>query len=495
MNLLNDPWIPVRAGGTGKFCLLTFEELVCGQGDWWVSLPRDDLELATIQLLVCMAQVMFMPETDSELLDQLRRPLTPERFADGTGPFREWFDLDHPTQPFMQTRGTSAKKITPIQKLLPGLPEGNNHAFFNEPGEVPELGVAAAAIALFNQASNSPSFGGGFKAGLRGASPITVLTKGDHLRQTVFSNTLTRARVLVHLPNYGFDINLDRPTWVMPINKAESAHDIGLVRGLFWQPAHLELLQTPNGGECSLTGLPGPTYDGFQTEKFDFKVIGIWPHPHGSRVWNKTTRDWKFSSFTTEAPAWNWLSQFFVASPLNTDATEGSTPAATISQAAELVAASDNVLHILVGGYRIKQAAVIERRHELFSFAQGWSADSARIQTLVSTGKLARKILREKLWLIRRGDKKKKILGIGIAIEERASQPFYARTEHFFLDTLRDTMTWSQWQQSLKTFKRRLSDICCTIFEELTDPYTAKPEFVPIIAKARQQLQAELSKL
>ena len=53
MNLLEDAWIPVRAdGGAGAFRLLTYQELLCEPGNWQVSLPRDDLELACVQLLV-----------------------------------------------------------------------------------------------------------------------------------------------------------------------------------------------------------------------------------------------------------------------------------------------------------------------------------------------------------------------------------------------------------------------------------------------------------
>ena len=37
---------------------------------------------------------------------------------------------------FMQTRGVASTEATPIQKLLIGLPDGNNHCFFNETGEV-----------------------------------------------------------------------------------------------------------------------------------------------------------------------------------------------------------------------------------------------------------------------------------------------------------------------------------------------------------------------
>jgi CRISPR system Cascade subunit CasA len=102
MNLLKDPWIPVRAdAGTGVFRLLTYQQLLCEPGNWQVSLPRDDLELACVQLLVCMTQVMFLPEDNPEWQKQLKNPLSPDNFAAGAAPCREWFDLNHPTQPFM----------------------------------------------------------------------------------------------------------------------------------------------------------------------------------------------------------------------------------------------------------------------------------------------------------------------------------------------------------------------------------------------------------
>lgn len=126
MNLLEEPWIPVRAdSGTGAFQLLTYRHLLCEPGcDWQINLPRDDLELACMQLLVCMTQVMFLPEDDATLRKRMADPLMAEEFDVGVAPCRDWFDLDHPTQPFMQTRGVRAEKPTAVQKLLIGLPEG-----------------------------------------------------------------------------------------------------------------------------------------------------------------------------------------------------------------------------------------------------------------------------------------------------------------------------------------------------------------------------------
>jgi CRISPR system Cascade subunit CasA len=501
MDLLVDRWIPVRGdGGTGEFRFLSLEELLCGQGDWWVSIPRDDLELACIQLLVCMAQIMFMPESDGELRERARNPIRPEALAAGVAPCREWFDLDHPTQPFMQTRGVKATMATPIQKLLVGLPEGNNHAFFNNVGEIHGIGPAAAAIALFNQASNSPSFGGGFKGGLRGGAPITTLVKGQDLRETIWRNVVPLRRLQDRLPGCQPDFARDRPMWVDPIREKQVifAHEIGLVRGLFWQPARVELLKKEGADVCDLFGgEPDSIYEHFLKEKFSFTIEGLpWPHPHGAMtaVVKKGVVEWKFASFTKTAPAWMQLSEFIVPSLLAEDQSEGSTPAAPVDQAD--AAFPNEALHLLVGGYRAKKASVIERRHELFALAEGWDKDrKGRIKRLVELGKIGGRSLRGKLWLASKGDKEKGMPGIGIPLQETGDKLFYLQTEILFHETLREGLTFKEWQRAKSDFATKLAEITWLIFDELTRPYGFKPELIPIIALARRSLDKDLGNL
>lgn len=498
MNLLEDAWIPVRAdGGAGTFRLLPYRELLCNAGNWQVSLPRDDLELACVQLLVCMTQVMFMPEDVPALRARLDSVLSPEAFAAGVAPCRDWFDLDHPTHPFMQTRGVKASKDTPIQKLLIGLPEGNNHAFFNEAGEVRRLSGPLAAIGLFNQASNSPSFGGGFKGSLRGGAPVTTLVAGGTLRDTVWRNVLTRPRVAERqIKTPGFD--QDQPTWVKPIKAKETIHwnEIGLVRGLFWQPAQVELLKSEVVAPCDvLGGKSVPVYTGFRKEKFNFTVEGVWPHPHGAMMMSlkKDALERRFASFTTNAPAWTLLSEFVVPKSMNDrDAKEGSTPAGPVTQANEL---GDGDLHLLIGGYRTNQASVLERRHELMSLAQGWSDDKDRLKQLVDLGKEAKKALRGKLYFAVQGNKDKGFKGIGAVIHETAEKLFYARTEYFIHETFSNVLTFKEWKIAKTSFTKQLATHCRTIFEELTDPYAKKPELIPVIAWARRSLNADLAKM
>ena len=497
MDLLKDPWIPVRSdGGIGSFHLLTYQQLLCEPGNWQVSLSRDDLELACVQLLVCMTQVMFLPEDDKALRTRMASALSVDDFIAGVKPCQDWFDLDHPTQPFMQSRGVKAIEDTPIQKLLIGLPEGNNHAFFNEAGEVHHLTATLVAIALFNQASNCPSFGGGFKGSLRGGAPITTLVYGKDLRNTIWRNVLTRPRLAerqIAIPGF----SLDQPTWVKPIPQKAIIHwnEIGLVRGLFWQPARIELVKSKENVPCDvLGGQPVPGYSSFRKEKFNFTVDGVWPHPHGAMTMNlKKDPPQKFASFTTTAPAWTLLSEFVVPQGINDpDAKEGSIPAGPISQAREL---SDTDLHLLIGGYRTKQASVLERRHELVSLAQGWQDDKDRLPKLVAIGKEAKKTLRGKLYFAVQGDKGKGLQGIGASIHETAEKLFYARTESLIHETFSNSLTFKEWASRRATFTKLIAEHCRAIFEELTDPYAVKSELIPIIAWSRRSLNNDLKKL
>lgn len=513
MNLLKDPWIPVRGdGGTGPFCLLTYQQLLCQAANWQVSIPRDDMELACVQLLVCMTQVMFLPEDNNTLRARIATPLSVSDFNVGVESCKDWFNLDHPTQPFMQTRGVKATEDTPIQKLLIGLPEGNNHAFFNEVGEVYYLGGTMAAIALFNQASNTPSFGGGFKGSLRGGSPITTLVFGESLRETIWRNVLTRPRIEERqITISGFE--KDMPTWVNPIPQNATFHwnEIGLVRGLFWQPARVELVKSETDFPCDLLGGdPVPGYTGFRTEKFKFAVEGVWPHPHGTMTLSlkKGTPERKFSSFRTTAPAWTLLSEFVVPKGTNhCNAKEGSIPAGPITQANEL---GQGGLHLLVGGYRTKQASVLERRHELISLAQGWRDDKERLAKLVAIGLRAHDSLLDAIFQVAFG--KGELKGIGLVHKKKgrrvirnrkdangfhdiSEKLFYARTESLIHETFSNELTWKEWANARTAFAQQLGRHCRDIFEELTDPYAMKPELIPVIAWARRGLNRDLKKL
>ena len=56
-------------------------------------------------------------------------------------------------------------------------------------------------------------------------------------------------------------------------------------------------------------------------------------------------------------------------------------------------------------------------------------------------------------------------------------------------------MTWKEWSRARARFAEQIAEHCRSIFEELTQPYAAKPELIPVIAWSRRSLNSDLKKL
>ncbi len=482
MNLLTDAWIPVYY--RGRFRHIGYRDLICGHEEGTLSLPRDDLELAALQLLASLTQSVFTPKDAAQLRDRAENPMSETDFDRGVDPFLEWFVLDHPRTPFLQVRNIRAKEATPIQKLFIGLPEGHNHAFFNEPGEISQACAACSAIALFNQSSVCPSFGGGFKGGLRGSAPITTLIHDDPLRPCVWKNVLHKEWVDRLLPPDG-GLN-ETPVWIDPIRAGDTyyPHRIGMSKGLFWQPAHVELIPKSGAGKCDCCGAEADKlFGGFWKEKFSafsVKEPPLWPHPHSPRQIGKKE---KFLSFTTTAPAWTQLNRFLLRKE---GKKEGYIPAPVVSQYREVFARRQR-LHLIVGGYRNKQASVLQRRHEFFNLSAGWDDHEAYLDHFVETGLTIKTLLRKKLYGFG------KAIGVS-GIQEQAERRFYNGSEPVIHAVLRE-MDWARVSEAYDQFKATLVELTRKIFNELTQPYGNDPKKIKAIAVARRGLFKELSRL
>lgn len=496
MNLLTDQWIPVRpldGGGTGKISL---RDLLCVERRWELCLPRDDMELAAMQLLICITQVIMTPKTTEELRSRIAKPLSEGDYEIAIPPYGNWFQLDHPEYPFMQVRGVAAKDPTPMDKLLAGVTGATNSCFVNQAGLADGLCYGCAAVVLFNQASCAPSFGGGFKAGLRGSSPVTTLVQGDHLRRTVWLNVLCEESVTQALPWHG-DTIMQKPTWMEPIRAGETipAQRIGFVRGLLWQPAHLEL-HPPHAAEfCSCCGSrTDKVYRAFNTAKFSFTVAGTWPHPHSPRIMitKKGQVEERFVAFTTSAPAWTQLSRFVVQQQIDAANAQGQQPAAVILQARTLYGADSQRLHLLVGGYRSNKASVLERRHEVFTLNHGWDSHTSVIHYLVSLGRGYRDALYKALYVFVNGIKDVK--GAGVRLNQSAETQFYRRSEPIIEDTLA-RVDFSDSEPELARMRKALKGIAKELFKESVRPYLNDPELIRTLAVARRTLYKNLNNL
>ena len=134
MNLLTDRWIPAREQAKASVQKLTLRQLLCEDGKRELCLPRDDMEMAALQLLICMTQALATPENLGELKQRIMKPLEAQQFDEGCQSYTNWFQLDNSKYPFMQVRGVKATEPTPMDKLLAGVTGATNSCFVNQPG-------------------------------------------------------------------------------------------------------------------------------------------------------------------------------------------------------------------------------------------------------------------------------------------------------------------------------------------------------------------------
>ena len=472
MNLLTDQWIPVQH--QNQFKHISLETLLTEQQELSISLSRDDMELACLQLVICLTQVLFSPKNLSELGKRIAEPLTHADYQAAIADKTDWFELDHPIQPFMQNRGVKATEPTDMTKLFAGLDSKSSCCFVNEPNLATYLCPSCTAIGLFNQANNAPSFGGGFKGSLRGGAPITTLIlseQANNLRATVWNNVLPEDFLIEILPCY-FDKKQQPPVWVEPIKAGAkiSSADTGLLRGLFWQPAHIELIKGEHR-ECSCCGAEAECYNGFNKEKFVYDFLGIYPHPHSPRSFDtkKGEKIEKFASFTTTAPAWTQLNQFMIQKLSDK---QGQTPAPVVTQAQDL--AMDEPLFLLVGGYRNNSAAILERHHDLFNIAHGWQDHIDTIEVIIKIGLDYKTELRKKLYGFYKSTQ--------IDLCATAETQFYKQTEALIHEQLRQL-------NNPESLHKELKEICRNIFNQLTEPYQENPAVIKALTIARRSLE------
>lgn len=495
MNLLTDSWIPVppvTGSGVEKINLKT---LLCESHQRSIFLPRDDMEMAACQLLICIVQLLWPPENKAQSIQRIQQPLTSEEYLAGIAGWEQSFDLNHPEHPFMQVRGVDAKDITGMDKLMVGLTGSTSCAFMNQPGQGEALCGGCAAIALFNQAGNAPGFGGGFKSGLRGGAPITTLIQQRCLRGTLWANVLNAENLERNYPDWQQQRH-QAFTWQKPIvsNEKIPAHSIGLARGLFWQPAHIELSPPSAGGQCSACGSQvDKRYQSFLKAKFNYTVEGFWLHPHSPSVeqTKKGITERRHIGFSLPIPCWTQVGRLLIAQQLEKQQ-EGRRPALVVEQARQLT--SGKALHLSIGGYRNNQAAILERRHEVMVFGQGWERHQDIINEIINIGQSYRLVLRKALYLFVEGMKDNNIVGAGIPVHDVAERRYYRESDSY-ITRLLATINCEQPLKGLEGLNHYLRDLCKTLFESATQPYAHNLKLIQSLAIARRVLFTQLSVL
>ena len=501
MNLLRDDWIPVKK--SAEYKRVSLSDVLCTKDCGTVFLPRDDLQFATVQMCICLVQSIFTPKDEKELRSRHKTLMSREEYSEISKPFVDLFFVDEEKGGFMQDSRTKAEKETGIQKLFVGLPEGDNsHTMFVPPDEITKICPSCAAIALYNWASGASSFGGGFKNPLRGIAPISVLIYDNNLRNMIWNNVIPKNSDWYKLYIKGENL----PVWKKTLESGAliDVSGIGIMRGLFWQPASVLLRWRKENGVCDCCGL---SYNNFcykfDKQKFKYELSEKWKHPHSSL--KKGENSYYVPSFRAEAPAWEHLSEIFPEGRV------GECPPVVIENYSNVILRED--LHIQgfkqkttlsVGGYVIdknKSALIIERHHHLIMLSnsllsigtEGEGLLLKDLRLLLDTAIEIKKSLKNSITNFfkvilnssnRKGEKDVDYYGF----VKKAEKMFFQQSELLILESLS-----SYNDNTLLVMISELKRICERILQEITYPWLANSRGAKAFIKAEDDLKKRIN--
>jgi len=177
MNLLHDPWMPVRLrNGTREWISperLSDRDVVAFDAD------RPDFNGALAQFAIGLLQTATPANSASEWRQWFKVPPPVATLREWFVPIEEAFVFDGDGPRFMQDRNLQAGEFSDIGGLLIESPGENtiknNGDHFVKRGHVEALCPQCAAMALLTLQINAPSGGAGHRTGLRGGGPLTTL--------------------------------------------------------------------------------------------------------------------------------------------------------------------------------------------------------------------------------------------------------------------------------------------------------------------------------
>lgn len=292
MNLLSDPWIPVRRQSGSRELIAPWNITAGLDNDPVVALasPRGDCDSVIAELLVGLLQATLAPASDTGWRARLKSPPAPEELRDVFTPLADAFELLGDGPRFLQdlTLLEEQPNHVPVEKLLPeaGLTGGQAH--FWKTGTVEQLCPCCSAAVLLTLQINGPGGGRGHRTGLRGAGPISTLAWSDEAVWTALWLNVLPASLLEGLAgNPERTARADRFPWLAPTRT--SADGRGLTADevhplhLYWpMPRRFRLIdeEVSEPARCDLCTVPTRTLiRQVATLSHGINYQGSWTHP------------------------------------------------------------------------------------------------------------------------------------------------------------------------------------------------------------------------
>jgi CRISPR system Cascade subunit CasA len=203
MNLLLDPWIPLRrqSGAVEVAAPWQITEAIEGNPFIGFGSVRPDFDGALAQFLIGLLQTAFAPEHPRDWRLRFDSPPAAAALLEAFQPLAFAFELFGEGPRFLQDLTLEADEPAEeaIERLLIEAPGKNTVALgrdhFVKGGRIEALCPVCAATALLTLQINAPKGGQGHRTGLRGGGPLTTLiAHHESLWKTLWLNVLLPSR-------------------------------------------------------------------------------------------------------------------------------------------------------------------------------------------------------------------------------------------------------------------------------------------------------------
>ena len=293
MNLLFDPWIPVRSHN-GEQQIICFNQLTdINIADF--AFPRADFQGAAYQFAIGVLQTLFAPQNEEQWLLSYQQAPALQVLTSALEKGRHAFELisdNAKAARFMQDYDQlSESENVPISGLLIDAPSANalvkNTDHFSKREIVKVMSLPMAALALFTLQLNSPAGGAGVRTGLRGGGPLTTLVLPHNanasLWQKLWLNVLSREKFPYKEPDLHSTAVFP---WLGPTKESKQkgtevfAKDVHPLHMYWAMPRRIRLLLESGDARCDISNEDCKQYvRQCRTKNYGYNYSGSWWHP------------------------------------------------------------------------------------------------------------------------------------------------------------------------------------------------------------------------
>ncbi len=327
MNLIHDPWIPVRRRGGATDRIRPAQIAENDDPPVAPASPRADFDGALAQFLIGLLQTCLAPGDEGDWEDRLERPPTVAELDAAFGRHAHAFEVDGDGPRFMQDfepfekPGASERRPAEsgIEALLIEAPGAqtlrNNADHFIKRGHVEALCPACAVTALFTLQLNAPAGGKGQMSSIRatnkeknagkdspGQGTLTTMVildpEGSGLPDTLWHqlwlNVLPQTVRLTGNPR------LDGPEhifpWLAPTRTSENGQSVTPEDAhpyqMYWaMPRRIRLdFDHTDEGRCDLCDREDKRLRRYFTLNYGINYTGAWRHPFAPYVERENAR-------------------------------------------------------------------------------------------------------------------------------------------------------------------------------------------------------------